>query len=75
MKEAFDHLPIEEADVVVTGKRDPFYRNILVHTHAEDAFWTSRDHTVSLSQVNAAVHLMGVDMIFIFARFSIHIPP
>ena len=59
LKEAFDHLPIEEADVVVTGKRDPFYRNILVHTHAEDAFWKSRDHTASASQVNAAVHLMG----------------
>lgn len=59
LKEAFDHLPIEEADVVVTGKRDPFYRNILVHTHTEDAFWKSRDHTASVSRVNAAVHLMG----------------
>ena len=59
LKEAFDHLPIEEADVVVTGKRDPFFRNILVHTHAEDAFWKSRDHTAAVSEVNAAVHLMG----------------
>ena len=59
LKEAFDHLPIEEADVVVTGKRDPFYRNILSHTDAEDAFWKSRDHTASVSKVNAAVHLMG----------------
>lgn len=59
LKNAFDHLPIKEADVVVTGKRDPFFRNILMHTRAEEPFWKSRDHTAAVSEVNAAVHLIG----------------
>ena len=59
LKEAFDHLPLEEADVVVTGKRDPFYRNILEHTSAEDEFWKLRDHSAGISKVNASVYLIG----------------
>jgi len=59
LKEAFDHLPLEEADVVVTGKRDPFYRNILEHTSAEDEFWKLRDHSAGISKVNAPVYLIG----------------
>lgn len=59
LKAAFDHLPLKEADVMVTGKRDRFYQDILSHTNAQDAFWKSRDHTASVSKVNAPVYLMG----------------
>ncbi len=59
LRDAFDHLPIEEADILVTGKENRFYRDILTHTDARDPFWKSRDHTAVVPDVNAPVHLIG----------------
>jgi putative CocE/NonD family hydrolase len=59
LQAAFNHLPLLEADIVAAGEPIPFYRDILTHTQADDAFWEARDHSGAVAQVAAPVHLIG----------------
>jgi putative CocE/NonD family hydrolase len=50
----FSHLPIVEADVLLTGKENRFYRHCLANPRPEDPFWQALDHQSRLENVSAA---------------------
>ncbi len=56
---AFDHLPLLEADTVAAGEPIPFFRELISNDQAEDPYWKSRDHSQSVAQITAPVHLIG----------------
>jgi putative CocE/NonD family hydrolase len=59
LRAAFDHLPLAEADVVAAGEPVPFFREIVAHPSAEDAYWTARDHRTAPGRVGAAIQFVG----------------
>jgi hypothetical protein len=59
LRDAYDHLPLEELDERVVGRRIEHFRGALERTQADDPWWQSRDHTARLSQVTAPVLLIA----------------
>lgn len=59
LQSAFQHLPLESADEVATGGSVPFYRDMLAYASDRDPYWTARDHSQAVAQVEAPVHLIG----------------
>jgi hypothetical protein len=59
LQAAFNHLPLLDADEIATGQPVPFYREMLAHNNVSDGYWTSRDHSHAVAQLEAPVHLVG----------------
>ena len=59
LKPAFDHLPLEEADVVALDQPVPFYREWLEHPESQDPYWEEIDHDGRIQQVTAPAHLIS----------------
>jgi uncharacterized protein len=56
---AVAHLPLVEADQVITGHPVPFFRTWLAHPDVDDPYWVPVDRSPQVAQTTAAVHLMG----------------
>ncbi len=56
---AVSHLPLSEADRVLTGSPDNSFRAALAHSAEDDPFWQPMQHRRAINRVNAAVHLVG----------------
>jgi putative CocE/NonD family hydrolase len=57
--DAFQVLPLDQADRAVVGKPVPFYQKWLAHPELEDPYWQAIDHGARLQKVQAAVHQVG----------------
>ncbi|GLY66032.1 CocE/NonD family hydrolase [Amycolatopsis taiwanensis] len=53
------HLPVGEADRVITGRTVPYFQEILRNDGPEDEFWTAMDHAKRVPDIQAPVHLVG----------------
>jgi putative CocE/NonD family hydrolase len=52
--------PVGEFDVLASGRRLPFYQEVLTHHADPDApFWKKRDHSATVGDVDAAVTMTG----------------
>jgi putative CocE/NonD family hydrolase len=56
---AFQVLPLAQADQALVGKPVPFYQKWLAHPELEDPYWQAIDHGAHLAKVQAAVHQVG----------------
>ncbi|MGB9722300.1 MAG: CocE/NonD family hydrolase [Chloroflexia bacterium] len=56
---AFRHLPLLEADRIVLGRAEPFYRSGSLHPEADDPFWQALDHRPGPGWAGPAVHLIS----------------
>jgi len=59
LQAAYYHVPLGEADRIAVGRPVPFFREMLQNVRADDEYWRKRDHSQGVSQVEAAVHLVG----------------
>jgi uncharacterized protein len=59
LQEAFDHLPLNELDQVVTGHPIDFFPDWLAHSSQSDPYWAALDFGRGLAQVNLPMHLLS----------------
>jgi putative CocE/NonD family hydrolase len=59
LREAFDHLPFNELDQIVTGHPIAFFPDWLEHSSQNDAHWETIDFRPEGSQVTVPVHLIA----------------
>jgi putative CocE/NonD family hydrolase len=55
---SFYHLPVDEIDQVVMGKKDPDYQVSLAHP-PDDSFWRAMDFREAVPDIHARVHLVA----------------
>jgi putative CocE/NonD family hydrolase len=53
------HLPLNEADIVLSGAENPGYRAVLAYPFDDEDYWGPLDLRNQLAQVTAAVHLVA----------------
>lgn len=59
IKAALAHLPLCEADEIVTGQRKAFWHDWLQHTEPGDPWWAVEDHSQRVADVTAPNHLIS----------------
>ena len=59
LREAFDHLPLNELDQVVTGHPIDFFPDWLAHSSRDDPHWEALDFRGGIARVNMPVHLIS----------------
>ena len=58
LQEAFDHLPLNELDRVVSGHSIDFFPDWLVHSSRDDPHWEAIDFRRTLADIKLPVHLI-----------------
>ncbi|HEX2909406.1 MAG TPA: CocE/NonD family hydrolase [Chloroflexia bacterium] len=58
LDQAYNHLPLKEADRLVVGKPSETYQDLLGHG-PEDAYWQPVDYSHSVKDVNVPVDMVG----------------
>ncbi|WP_431930034.1 CocE/NonD family hydrolase [Nonomuraea jabiensis] len=58
LSEATLALPLNEADLVLTGHRVPWFREWIEH-NPDDPYWARMDHRANVARMPPAVHLQG----------------
>lgn len=53
------HLPLQDADVLATGKPVPFYRDWLAHSAPGDPWWQPVDFGSTADEIEAPILLIG----------------
>lgn len=66
MEAAFATLPLEDADVVATGQRAPWYQDWLVHADPSDPYWRPLDFTPALE--------LGVPVLLVDGWYDYQLP-
>lgn len=56
---AADHLPLDGADIVLSGAENPGYRAVLAHPPDDASYWGPLDLRSQIAEVTAAVHLVA----------------
>jgi hypothetical protein len=56
---AFQHLPLADADTLSLGKPVPFLRDWLEHPDTDDSYWQAVDHPTAPAKVQAQVHMVA----------------
>ena len=59
LQEAFDHLPLNELDRVVTGHPIDFFPDWLAHSSRNDPHWEAIDFRRMLGDVKLPIHLIS----------------
>ena len=59
LENAFQVLPLAQADQAVVGKPVQFYQDWMIHPELNDPYWQAVDHGAHLVNVQAAVHQVG----------------
>lgn len=59
MKAASMHLPLRDADRVLTGKHVPYYQDWLVHNAPEDPWWDAIRFSDTVGDITAPINLVG----------------
>jgi len=59
LRAALAHLPLNEADRVVTGKRVGFFQEWLAEDDPTGEYWLERDHRSRVAGVQAPIHMVG----------------
>lgn len=59
MQAAAMHLPLQDADVLVTGRPVPFYRDWLAHSAPSDPWWQPVDFSGAADEIEAPILLIG----------------
>jgi putative CocE/NonD family hydrolase len=59
LRKGYAHLPIGEADRVITGRTVPHFQEILRNQSPQDEFWAAMDHAKRVPDIQAPVHLVG----------------
>lgn len=59
LQEAFDHLPLDELDQVVTGHPIDFFPDWLAHSSRSDPYWEALDFRRDIAHVNRPLHLIA----------------
>ena len=55
----WDLLPLGDLPAVAAGYDLPAFADWLVHTKADDPYWTARDHSAGVGEITAPVQLLG----------------
>ena len=58
LDQAYNHLPLREADLVAVGKPSRSYQDVLAHS-PEDDYWQPVDYSQSLQDVDVPVGMVG----------------
>jgi putative CocE/NonD family hydrolase len=58
LAQAFDHVPLDEADRLATGHTVHWYQDWLAHDDLADPYWTCQSHTESVADVTAPVSMV-----------------
>ena len=58
LDQAYNHLPLKEADLVAVGKPSRSYQDVLAHS-PEDDYWQPVDYSQSLPNVDVPVGMVG----------------
>ncbi|MBN1189221.1 MAG: CocE/NonD family hydrolase [Dehalococcoidales bacterium] len=59
LKPVYRHLPLGDADEMITGQKIQFWQDLLEHGEPGDAWWDPADHSRSIAGVTAPVNLIG----------------
>ncbi|MFN8500286.1 CocE/NonD family hydrolase [Kouleothrix sp.] len=59
VEQAFQHLPLAEADQRALGRTVTFYQDWLQHTDLRGPYWQQRDHTAHVADVAAPAHFIS----------------
>ena len=59
VKSAADHLPLSDVDHLLVGKKVKFWQDFLEHDDPNDEWWKPADHSDTVGNVIAPVHLAG----------------
>ncbi|CAG0930440.1 Cocaine esterase [Thermoflexales bacterium] len=70
LAKAFQHLPLQEIDEVITGQPIDFFRDWLGHPTPTDPHWQSIDFRRTFAQVSAPMHLV-TGWYDLFARYQL----
>jgi uncharacterized protein len=54
-----DRMPLGDLDEAVTGRSLAFYHDWLIHSAADDPYWTQRDYSAGVEEISAPVQLVG----------------
>ena len=52
-------LPLNQSDTIAAGRTVPFFQDWLQHNVPGDPYWKQSDHSATVSQVSAPVHLIS----------------
>ena len=58
LAKAFEHLPLQEIDEVITGQPIDFFRHWLEHSTSADPYWQPIDFRRTFANVTAPMHLV-----------------
>lgn len=59
MQVATMHLPLSDADRVLTGKQVPYYQEWLVHNAPEDPWWDAIRYSDTVGDITPPINLVG----------------
>lgn len=59
LQPVFHHLPVCEADRMITGQSLQFWRDLLEHGEPDDKWWEPISHSRTVTEVTAPVNLIG----------------
>lgn len=59
MEAVLQHLPLRDADVMMVGRRVPFWQDWLEHNEPNDDWWKPIDYWAGVPNVTAPAHLTG----------------